>query len=218
MSVYAVIPVKALTNSKRRLSQVLSLQERKQLTLAMLKDVLSAAKKSKVDKTLVIGNDLELQDVASEFGASYLTQKSSGLNSAIKEATSWCVQSGAKAVLILPADIPLLSPLDVNRMIELKENSGEKSMVLSPSYNGGTNALLLYPPDGIPACFGAGSFRKHVEQANQKNLRQKYYCSLGVIMDIDSAPDLHKLLKIEAKTFSHVFLENSRLNSNPNPN
>lgn len=215
MSVCAVIPVKALTNTKRRLSRVLSLQERRQLTLAMMKDVLSAVKKSKVDRTVVIGNDLELKAVASEFGASYLTQKSSGLNLAIKEATDCCVQFGAKALLVLPADIPMLSRFDVDRMIELKENCGEKSMVLSPSYNGGTNALLFSPSDGFFTCFGTRSFRKHVELAKQKNLRQKYYCSLGVIMDIDSAPDLYKLHKIEAKTFSHIFLKNSHLNSKP---
>ena len=41
MSVYAVVAVKGLGTSKKRLSSVLSLQERNELTLAMLEDVLS---------------------------------------------------------------------------------------------------------------------------------------------------------------------------------
>ncbi len=45
MLVYAVVPVKGLGVSKERLSTVLSPQERKELTLAMLEDVLTALTK-----------------------------------------------------------------------------------------------------------------------------------------------------------------------------
>ena len=134
MFVYAVVPVKSLGASKNRLSSVLSPQERSQLTLAMLEDVLNALQTSTVNNTVVVSNDLTVHDVVDKFGAMYLVQKTSGLNSAIEEATEWCVKEGAEAILVLPADIPLLSSADVDRIVELG-NCKEQTVVLSPSYD-----------------------------------------------------------------------------------
>jgi 2-phospho-L-lactate guanylyltransferase (CobY/MobA/RfbA family) len=67
LTLYAVVPVKKLGVSKRRLSTVFTPQERKQLTLAMLEDVLAALKASAVDKILVIGEDPRVQRRATEF-------------------------------------------------------------------------------------------------------------------------------------------------------
>ena len=57
MVVYAIVPVKRIGVSKRRLSESLSPQERKSLTVAMLEDVLKALKASVVTKVLVVSND-----------------------------------------------------------------------------------------------------------------------------------------------------------------
>ena len=119
MSVYAVVAVKGLDASKKRLSSVLSPQERTQLTLAMLEDVLNALQTSTIDKIVIVSNDFTLRDFASKFNAIHLVQKISGLNSAVEEATEWCMQKGAEAVLVLPADIPLMSSEDVDTIVEL---------------------------------------------------------------------------------------------------
>ena len=60
-----------------------------------------------------------------------LSRKPAGLNSAVKEATEWCMQQGAQAVLILPADIPLLSSEDVNKIVELGKCEGANRCVVS---------------------------------------------------------------------------------------
>ncbi|HKM59805.1 MAG TPA: 2-phospho-L-lactate guanylyltransferase [Candidatus Bathyarchaeia archaeon] len=199
MFVYAVVPVKSLGASKNRLSSVLSPQERSQLTLAMLEDVLSALQTSTVDDTVVVSNDLTVHDVVGKFGAMYLAQKTSGLNSAIEEATEWCVQEGAEAVLVLPADIPLLSSADVDRIVELG-NCEEQTVVLSPSYDGGTNALFQSPPNLIRVCFGPRSFAEHIKEAQSKGICVRLHYSTSVATDIDSAEDLSKLLKTESNT------------------
>ncbi len=199
MLVYAVVPVKSLSDSKRRLSSVLSLQERGQLTLAMLEDVLNALQTSTVNDTVVVSNDLRVRDFVGKFGAKYLCQKIGGLNPAIEEATQWCVKQGAKAVLILPGDIPLVSSEEVDRIVKLG-SSEEKIVVLSPSYNGGTNALFQSPPNLIRVCFGARSFAKHIKEAQSKKVCPKFYYSAKVATDIDSVKDLNKLLKTESNT------------------
>lgn len=199
MSVYAVVPVKSLGVSKKRLSSVLSPQERRQLTLAMLEDVLNALETSTVDKIVVVTNDSSVNDFVGKFGATYLAQKTSGLNSAIEEATEWCVQQGAEAILILPADIPLLSPVEVDRIVGLG-NCEKQTVVLSSSYNDGTNALFQSPPNLIRASFGARSFIKHLKEAQGKGFSVRLYYSAKMAADIDSADDLGNFLRMESNT------------------
>lgn len=135
MSVFAVVPVKNLSKSKRRLSSVFSPQERSLLTLAMLQDVLKALQQSIVDDIVVIGNDDVVKGMADKFGAFYIEANQDGLNPAIEEAVCWCIREQADWVLVLPADIPLLTSNDVNQIVELGVSAA--SMVLSPSNDGG---------------------------------------------------------------------------------
>ena len=205
MAVFAVVPVKRLSVSKRRLSGVLNPQERKVLTLAMLEDVLSALKSSVVQNVVVVSTDPLVYQVAVKFGVSYSSVAGGGLNAAVGEATEWCVKRGAGSVLLLPADIPMLSFKDVNSIVALGIETS--SVVLSPSLNGGTNALFQNPPNLIPACFGPKSFAKHVKEAHHKSLRVKFYCSVGIVADVDLAEDLKRLLDIQNSTRSRRFLE-----------
>jgi len=199
MFVYAVVVVKGLGTSKKRLSSVLSPQERRQLTLAMLEDVLSALQTSTVNEIVVVSNDFSLRNFTNKYRATHLVQKTSGLNPAVEEATEWCMQNGAEAVLILPADIPLLSSMDVDKIVELG-NCEEQTVVLSPSYDGGTNALLQSPPNLIHVCFGPRSFTEHIKEAQSKGVCVRLHYSTSVAADIDSAEDLSKLLKTESNT------------------
>jgi len=199
MSVYAVVAVKGLDTSKKRLSSVLSPQERMQLTLAMLEDVLNALQASIIEKVVIVSNDYTLRDFAGKFNASHLVQKIAGLNSAVEEATEWCMKQGAQAVLVLPADIPLMSSEDVNTIVELG-GCDEQTVVLSRSYDGGTNALFQNPPNLIHACFGPQSFSKHIEEAERRGICFKVHYSIGLATDIDSVEDLGKLLQTEDNT------------------
>ena len=205
MAVFAVVPVKRLSVSKRRLSGVLNPRERKVLTLAMLEDVLSALKSSVVQNVVVVSTDPLVYQVAVKFGVSYSSVAGGGLNAAVGEATEWCVKRGAGSVLLLPADIPMLSFKDVNSIVALGIETS--SVVLSPSLNGGTNALFQNPPNLIPACFGPKSFAKHVKEAHHKSLRVRFYCSVGIVADVDLAEDLKRLLDIQNSTRSRRFLE-----------
>ena len=55
--VTAVIPVKALSEAKSRLGSVLDPERRQELVLEMLKNVLSAVRRSRVRKLLVVTCD-----------------------------------------------------------------------------------------------------------------------------------------------------------------
>lgn len=205
MSVFAMIPVKSLLKSKTRLSMILNPKERQALTLVMLEDVLRAVKCSMVRQVVVISSDSTVKELVEKFGAMYLEEKKRGLNQAIEQALEWCIQNKADSVLVLPADIPLIIPKDVNQIVKL--GSEETSIVISPSQNGGTNALLQKPPNLIRPRFGPNSFSKHKGEASHKGIPTKVYMSKRVAMDIDSPKDLEKLFEIKAQTLSHKFLE-----------
>jgi 2-phospho-L-lactate guanylyltransferase len=206
MSTFAVVPVKSLLKSKTRLSNFFTFQERSLFTLAMLQDVLNALKSSKVDKTVVVSTDLTVERFVKNFGITFLRETQKGLNQALNQATKWCVRNAAEWVLVLPGDVPLITSKDINQLVKLALNN---SVVISPSRNGGTNALLQTPPGVISPCFGSDSFKKHISKALAKHVRTKIYVSSNVMLDIDSEKDLEQLLKAGRQTASHRFLKQS---------
>ena len=200
MRVFAIVPVKGLSASKRQLSAVLSPEERCSLTAAMLEDVLKALESSMITEIIIVGAVSLAQQVADKYGASYLSKGRVGLDRAVKKAVEWCLEKKVDAVLVLPANIPLASSKDIDRIVEL--GSEERSVVLSPSLNGGMNALFLNPPNMIQACFGPSCFFQNVEAAIEKDVIIRFYSSRDITMDVDSEEDLQRLLETENCTTS----------------
>jgi 2-phospho-L-lactate guanylyltransferase len=172
----------------------------------MLQDVLNALKSSNVNKTVVVSSDLTVERFVKNFGMTFLKEKQEGLNQAVTQATKWCIRNAAEWVLVLPADVPLITSNDINQLVKLALNN---SVVISPSRNGGTNALLQTPPGVISPCFGSDSFKKHICKALAKHVQTKIYVSSNVMLDIDSEKDLEQLLKVGERTASHRFLQQS---------
>ncbi len=114
MSAYAVVPVKTLLKSKTRLSNFFTLQERPLFTLAMLEDVLKALKSSKVERTVVVSSDSTVECLVKNFGMTFLNETKVGLNQALNQAVKWCVKNKAEQVLVLPADVPLVTSKDID--------------------------------------------------------------------------------------------------------
>jgi 2-phospho-L-lactate guanylyltransferase (CobY/MobA/RfbA family) len=68
------------------------------------------------------------------------------------------------------------------------------SVVIAPCHRAdGTNALFLRPPDLLEFSFGAGSFEKHQQAADQIGIIPQIYCSPTVALDLDIPEDLKDL-------------------------
>ena len=206
VDVFAIVPVKRLGVSKRRLSKFLSPKERKFLTIAMLEDVVGALKSSTIHEIVVVSSDPSVRMVADKFEVSFFSPSRNGLNPAIEEAIAWCMQKQADSVLVVPADIPLLSFEAVNKIVELGNCDGS-TVVLSPSNDGGTNALFLKPPNILFANFGNRSFAKHFKQAQNKGISVKLHYSTSIVLDVDCEEDLLKLFESPIANNSKRFLE-----------
>ena len=203
---FAIIPVKNLDVTKSRLSPLLSSSERGCFVLKMLEDVLKATKSTpQIRQTVVVGADSETVKVAKSFGAVSLAEVPLGLNEAIFEAIKWCVQKKAESVLILPADVPLVTPTDLNGILSLGE---ENAVVISPSRDGeGTNALLLKPPNCIKPFYGPRSFKRHINEASMRKIRFCAFESPRIGLDVDTIEDLIAFVRSKTEeTSAYKFL------------
>ena len=191
MTLFAVVPVKDLTGTKSRLKPVLNPFGRAGLTVYMMKNVLAALQEAGVEHACVVSPDPTVLQMAEEEGAATLLQKSRGLNPALEEAREWATTEGASALLVFPADLPLLCASDVEAVLEAAEADEGSLAVISPDAAGrGTNALLLRPPDALPFLFGANSFENHLDAAREREVQVQVCERTRLAFDIDTAEDL----------------------------
>ena len=162
--VVAVVPVRGLPAGKRRLAALLDVPARNSLVLAMLDDVVAAlTAAASIDRVVIASRDLAARDEAARLGVGFLdqTELQLGYNRAVE-----CAQSAladAQALLIVPADVPLITPDAVDLVVASAPDG--PAIVVAPAHNGGTNGLFLRPPNVIRPQFGPSSARAHAQAA-----------------------------------------------------
>jgi 2-phospho-L-lactate guanylyltransferase len=191
MTLWAIIPVKPLRRGKSRLSSVLSLEARTALNHYLLSNTLEIlASVPEIEYTLVVSRDPEALTIAREYGARTVQEQGSPqLNTALTRATMVALSHSVQGVLIVPADLPLLTGDDIHEVVSRGVNP--PVVVITPDrHHQGTNALLISPPGLIQYEYGPGSFQKHCSQAEKTGARLEV-CERGsVALDIDFPEDL----------------------------
>ena len=203
----ALIPVKAFARSKQRLAPLLSSDERTALAVAMFRDVLAAASAARgVDRVCVVTSDGDALRLAAGAGAAALPEgEQRSESTSVDWGAARCAEMGARSVLILPADLPLLTGADVEAVLAA---AGEgPGVVLVPSADElGSNAILRTPPEAIPSRFGHASFERHQREAARRGLPCRVLRLPRVALDVDEVEHLEALLAIEASTHAHALL------------
>jgi 2-phospho-L-lactate/phosphoenolpyruvate guanylyltransferase len=198
MSLWAIIPVKPLRRGKSRLAGVLSEDERALLNYTMLGNTLKAVSTvSEIDQVLVVSRDPAALALAREHGARTVQEDGNPeLNTALHRATLVAKAYGARGVIILPADLPLINPKDIREFIGYSGNPPE--IIIAPDRRSeGTNALLVSPTGVIEYCFGKDSFRCHSQRA-QKIGAKLVVCKIeSLALDLDLPEDLDLLKQYE---------------------
>jgi 2-phospho-L-lactate guanylyltransferase len=201
-----LIAMKRLDQSKGRLSKLLKPEERARLSLLMLEDEAEAVKHLR--HVYVVSSDLEIQSHAEKLGLESLNSGDMGLNGDFSWANSLCVKSGADATLFLLGDLPTLTAADLETIISHRRPC---AAVISPSNDGGTNALLISPSTLIETRFGEASYAKHKAALRSAGAKIHVYDSPGTRLDIDTYEDIELLLGLKGKLArtpkSLIFLE-----------
>src|SRR5437667_3869774 len=110
-----LVPVKNLAGAKQRLAEVLTAEQRRSLAEAMLRDVLEALAQvdQPVSVSLVTG-DAVATALASDYGFDLIADhENAGETAAIALATDVTASGGSDGVLVIPADVPLITTVEV---------------------------------------------------------------------------------------------------------
>lgn len=197
--IVVLVPVRALEGAKARLGEALDAEERRALVGRLLeRTVRAAAGVPGVVAVGVVSPDPEALALAASLGAMPLAQAGGGLNEGLAQGRAWAETAGADTLLVVPADLPAVSPLELGRVIAAARQLAARGavrgdqavVVLVPDRGGtGTNLLLVAPPGAVPFRFGEGSRAAHAAAARNAGAG---YLELGgpLTLDLDTPDDL----------------------------
>jgi 2-phospho-L-lactate guanylyltransferase len=204
-----VVPVKALNRAKSRLDELLSLDERRGLMLAMLRDVTECIQKvAKQDYLCIVSNDPDVEEEAERNGFVYRKDDQQGLNISIESVTVWAMDQQFERMLVIPSDVPLITESDVKLLLE---NKIGPLVVLTPSRDGGTNALSREPCNIIKPSYGVDSFKKHINLAIKAECKYEVYRSPTLELDIDTPRDLNEFISLGTSNNTTQYVRKNRL-------
>ena len=193
-----LLPVKDLNNAKKRLTGVLTPEERFALAEAMLADTIRAVRGVELAERIVVVTNYEpAMRVAQESGWEILREgRQISESDSVDAASRICEDRGVTALLRVPLDVPLVQSSDIDELLAVQ--CEEPALVIVPSRDGlGTNAILRMPPALFPSHFGEGSYAKHVGEAERVGARVILRRNTRLEMDVDDEADLRALLKYD---------------------
>lgn len=189
--VWAVVPIKGGTDAKQRLAPVLTPNARRELAVAMAENVVAAlAGASSLAGILVVTTDAQAAALATRVGGRVCRDGATeGHTRAVASAADLLVREGRGAMLSLPADLPLVTTADIERVIAARRTAPD--LVIVPARDlGGTNAVLCSPPDVVKLQFGEDSFRRHLAAARDAGVEPQVVRVPGIELDVDLPADL----------------------------
>ena len=198
MTLWAIVPVKPLRRGKSRLAGALTEDERTELNRNLLQHTLKTLCDLKeLEEVLVISRDPQALTLARNYGARTVRENGQPeLNTALKRATVIAQVYATRGVLVLPADLPLISREDVLTLIE--HASDPPVVVIAPDrHNTGTNALLISPSGLIEYDFGDNSFQRHCKRVDATGARLEIVNLPNLGLDLDVPEDLELIRKME---------------------
>lgn len=198
--IHAVVPLRSVAGGKARLGEALDAEEREVLILGMLERTLDVLTRwTPCARVHVVTQDLRVARAIEAPPVSAILQPTDGLNEGLELGIREAQRDGARAVLVLPADLPLLNAQALDDLLDaadaaLAAGSGRPLVAIAPSdARNGTNALLLFPPNVIRPSFGDHSFEAHVRAAATVDATLQVVTDHALGFDLDTPEDLEML-------------------------
>ena len=197
--IFAVIPVKRFESSKSRLKFWLADESRVKLAELLLTDTLTTLVESTtIDTIVVVSGDERAKYICSKVGAKFLRQDiDDGVNEAVMAADAFSIKNGAEATIVVPSDLPLLKPENIDLIAKTSERC-EKCIVICPSLrHDGTNILLRKPVNLIKTHYDENSYARHMQEAIQIKASIFAVLSDSVMIDLDTKHDINMLARFD---------------------
>lgn len=191
---WAIIPINEFSRSFTRLSSVLDLEQRmelaKNLSSRLIQILLTV---DEVEKIVLFTCE---KNWPGELQHSKLVlrkdEDKKPLKQKIDSVADWAYGSGAKKMMYLSIDLPLVEKKDITQIIDSHKHG---LTLVQAKKDGGTNALIADLPRKINFQFGADSFRKHLEAAKLEKLKTNIQSTEGLSFDLDDHDDWEFLIK-----------------------
>lgn len=193
-----IMPMKTPALAKARLSQVLPAHRREDLafTLFVRSQLFWARRFAQVDRLVVTPSPF-LKPLCEALGAACLLEADmAGLNVAAARGCRWARQRGYGQVLLMPADMAVWCVREIRLLLDMGQRH---EVVIVPSRDGGTNALLLRmsamaadvgrADGGLRFCYGPGSAMAHYGAASERGLSVVFCCLPNLSRDVDWPAD-----------------------------
>jgi 2-phospho-L-lactate/phosphoenolpyruvate guanylyltransferase len=186
--IVALVPLRSPGTGKTRLAPRLSVEQRAALAGAMLADVCHTLARSPVDRLVVVAGGSSAVAAAAALGVDVLHDPPEvvGLDGALRAAAARVGRTAG--LLVVTADLPCLTVPDVEAVV-----TSDAEVVVAPTADGGTGALLRRPPSAITTAYGRGSAARHLRLARDADLRALLVRRAGFAHDIDTWEDLRRL-------------------------
>jgi 2-phospho-L-lactate/phosphoenolpyruvate guanylyltransferase len=200
---WAVVPLKSPHAAKSRLAGVLQAEARARLFFALAEHVIATLRATPgIERVLAVSASSEAGAFARSHGADVLRLASdAGTGQACRDALEALRPRKLRAVLMIAADLPLLTPFALSALLASARRA--PCVALAPDRKrAGTNALLCSPPEAIPAMFGAHSFERHASAARRAGVALHVIESKALAFDVDDAADLQELRALLGETDS----------------
>jgi 2-phospho-L-lactate guanylyltransferase len=196
----ALVPLKDLVQAKTRLAGLLRPSERRALAQAMLEDVLQVlAGHPGIRRVTLLSDDPAAPLLARQWGLDHWPQSEpggSGLNEELRRASERLLTGAAgqhEPLLVLHADLPLLSAADISAVLENHSEGG--GLVIGCDHRGTGTNLLAFGRRAMPRfCFGADSCARHLAAAALAGSPARVLHRAGIALDVDEPRDLAALL------------------------
>lgn len=195
MDCWAIIPVKPLGAGKSRLAAVLGAEQRAALNKHLFGRVLDATLDVfKAERVIVVTADTLLLPLMRGQGLHALQDSGGGLNAALRLACRYAADRGARAIAILPSDLPKVTADDVKALVG-KLGPGPCCVIAPDQDEQGTNALALAPPESSFFRFGPDSFQAHLEEARARGMKTHILRRQGLAQDLDTPEEYRRYAK-----------------------
>ena len=188
MSTWAIVPIKQAVTGKSRLAGCVGDLQRQRLICHMLDTVLNALDQSPAIDQVLLVTDQRHPPESSRPHHHTIADNGEGLNAALAKGLAYVVAEGAQTVMMIHADLPLITGEEISAMIALGVSRG---VAIAPDRKReGTNALCFATALNMPPLFGRNSFTRHRSAALALGSSPAVVESPGLGFDVDEPEDL----------------------------
>ncbi|MCC5794271.1 MAG: 2-phospho-L-lactate guanylyltransferase [Chromatiales bacterium] len=202
----ALVPVKPFARAKSRLAGRLGRDACAELARCMLRDVLRALFAAEDIAGIVLLSNEPGLDSLPETRDCEIRRETGDFCSSLDSEARRLAAEGNQSLLVLPADLPTVAGRDIRALWQ--SHHGGLTLCRA-GRDGGSNALLLTPPDAISFRFGPDSAARHAEAARSAGVACEVLDLPAFANDIDMPADLDWLLEQRIASASVAWLRAS---------